>query len=231
MTNSVIACSKPWFNAVDKSASFNEHSFVYMSGKEDLSMERLKEIDPRYIFFPHWNWIVPDNIIAAYECVCFHSTPVPYGRGGSPIQNMIAHGHEETVVSALRMVKELDAGPVYMQKAVSLLGGGEEIFLRISRVISEMIVEIIDRTPEPVPQTGDPVTFKRRTPSQSLLPQSGSLKSIYDHIRMLDAESYPKAFVEHGDLVLEINRATLRKDCIEANVVIRTRPKAAVSGS
>lgn len=231
MTISVIANSKPWFNAVDKNASFKEHSFVYVSGKDELKLERLREIEPRYIFFPHWNWIVPDNIIANYECVCFHSTPVPYGRGGSPVQNMIAHGHENTVVSALRMVKELDAGPVYMQKTVSLLGGGDEIFMRISRVISEMIVEIIDRAPEPVAQTGDPITFKRRTPSQSILPGAGDLKSIYDHIRMLDAESYPRAFVEHGEFTLEISRATLRKDCIEANVTIKTRSKPALSDS
>lgn len=223
MTISVIACSKPWFDAVEKSASFRNHSFVYMSGKDDLSLGRLKEIEPRYVFFPHWSWIVPDDILAAYECVCFHSTPVPYGRGGSPIQNMIALGHEETVISALRMVKDLDAGPVYMQKPVSLLGGGDEMFLRISGIIAQMIADIIHRSPEPVAQTGDPVIFKRRTPSQSLLPQAGNLKSIYDHIRMLDAEGYPMAFVEHGELVLEISRATLRNDCIEANVVIRKR--------
>ncbi len=224
MTISVIACSRPWFNDVEKSEAFIKHAFVYLSRKEELTLEWLQEINPRYVFFPHWNWIVPENILAAYECVCFHSTPVPYGRGGSPVQNMIALGHEKTVVSALRMSRDLDAGPVYMREPVSLLGGGDEIYLRISSVIAQMITDMVEKTPEPVAQTGDPVCFKRRTPAQSLLPQTGSLKSICDHIRMLDAEGYPTAFIQHGDLILEISRATLRRSCIEANVVIRKRP-------
>jgi methionyl-tRNA formyltransferase len=29
----------------------------------------LKNVNPRYIFFPHWSWIVPDKIVKKYECV------------------------------------------------------------------------------------------------------------------------------------------------------------------
>ena len=67
-----------------------------MSDKDELAMDKLKEINPRYIFFPHWSWIVPEDILNAYECVCFHMTDVPYGRGGSPLQNLIIRGHKDT---------------------------------------------------------------------------------------------------------------------------------------
>ena len=39
-------------------------------------------------------------------------TDLPYGRGGSPLQNLIVRGHKETKISAIKVVKELDAGPV-----------------------------------------------------------------------------------------------------------------------
>ena len=76
-----------------------------------LNVELVRSLAPRYVFFPHWSWRVPDGILAAAECVCFHMTDVPFGRGGSPLQNLIARGHAETKLSALRMVSELDAGP------------------------------------------------------------------------------------------------------------------------
>ena len=44
---------------------------------------------PKYIFFPHWSKKVDTKIVNNYECVCFHETDLPYGRGGSPIQNLI----------------------------------------------------------------------------------------------------------------------------------------------
>ena len=43
-------------------------------------------------------------------------TDLPYGRGGSPLQNLIINGHKETMMSALRCVQELDAGPIYLKK-------------------------------------------------------------------------------------------------------------------
>jgi methionyl-tRNA formyltransferase len=139
-------------------------------------------------------------------------TDVPYGRGGSPLQNLIVHGHTKTRVSALRMVAELDAGPVYLKRPLDLSGRAQEIFERLSALVFDMIEEIVGNNPEPVPQTDEPVVFNRRTPAQSVLPAEGDLKKVYDHIRMLDAETYPRAFLENGDYRLEFSHARLCED-------------------
>jgi methionyl-tRNA formyltransferase len=39
-------------------------------------------------------------------------TDLSYGSVGSPLQNLIVAGHEQTLFSALRMVAEMDADPV-----------------------------------------------------------------------------------------------------------------------
>ena len=148
-----------------------------------------RSLKPRYVFFPHWSWKVPDDLVAAAECVCFHMTDVPFVRGGSPLQNLVVRGHAETKISALRMVSEVDAGPVYMKRSVSLEGAAHEIFERCARTIFDMMEEIVVEQPEPVPQSGTPVVFPRRQPAESRLPQSGSPRAIYNHIRMLDAEA------------------------------------------
>ena len=186
-----------------------------------LDADLVRSLKPRYIFFPHWSWTVPDDVLAAAECVCFHMTDVPYGRGGSPLQNLIARGHGETKLSALRMVPELDAGPVYMKRDLSLEGAAHEIFERCARLTFDMIEEIVAGQLEPVPQSGTPVTFARRRPEESRLPQSGSPQAVYDHIRMLDAEGYPRAFLDYGDFRLEFRDARLDGERIEARATFR----------
>jgi methionyl-tRNA formyltransferase len=181
----------------------------------------LASIQPRFIFFPHWNEKVPAEIIETYECVCFHETDVPYGRGGSPVQNLIAKGHTETVVSALRMVEEFDAGPVYAKHPLSLLGGAEEIYLRAARVVLEMIENIVVNEPSPVSQSGEATVFPRRGPQQSEVPRDAvSLAGVFDHIRMLDAEEYPRAFIRWGCLRIEFINPVLRTQHLEASVRI-----------
>jgi methionyl-tRNA formyltransferase len=134
---------------------------------------------------------------------------------------MIVRGHAETKVTALRMTEGLDEGPIYLQRDASLAGTADEIFTRVSHIIQEMIVTIIETSPVPYPQVGEPTVFKRRTPDQSLLPEQGSLSRVYDHIRMLDGEGYPKAFLKHGEFVIEFDTAQERDGYLEARAVIR----------
>jgi methionyl-tRNA formyltransferase len=58
----------------------------------DLAVEMLAALDPRYVFFPHWSHRIDSAIFERFECVIFHMTDLPFGRGGSPLQNLIARG-------------------------------------------------------------------------------------------------------------------------------------------
>jgi methionyl-tRNA formyltransferase len=221
MRNYIVASSNPWHRVAFDRISQDEHiRWVYVATREELN-QAIKTNVPRYIFFLHWNWLVPQEIWSNHECVCFHMTDVPYGRGGSPLQNLIAVGVSETKVTALRMVEEMDAGPVYAQRPMSLEGRAEEIYLRAGALSWEMIRWIIESKPVPVPQDGEVTRFVRRKPEQSVLPMEGSLTRIYDHIRMLDAPTYPLAFVDHGDFRLEFSHAKIQAGEIHARVVLR----------
>jgi methionyl-tRNA formyltransferase len=177
---------------------------------------------PRYIFFLHWSVRVPEEVFTRQECVCFHMTDVPYGRGGSPLQNLIIRGHTETTLTALRMVSEMDAGPVYLKESLSLEGSAKDIYTRAGCISARMIKTIIQTHPQPVSQIGEPVIFKRRTPAQSLVPSDlPSISAVYDFIRMLDAEGYPSAFIEHGGFLWEFTEATQDEGGINARVRIK----------
>lgn len=217
----VVAGTKSWHRrAFDDQLSKLPGHWHFVAGRAELTAERLAEWRPRYVFFLHWSWLVPAAIVEGYECVCFHMTDVPYGRGGSPLQNLIARGHRQTMLTALRMVPDLDAGPVYLKAPLSLEGTAEEIYLRATELSVEMIAHLVRDHPVPVPQAGEVVTFARRRPEQSRLPETASLAAAHDAIRMVDAEGYPRAFLEYGGLRFEFSRAIRYADRLVADVTI-----------
>jgi methionyl-tRNA formyltransferase len=179
---------------------------------------------PRYLFFTHWSHRIPPEVFERHECIVFHMAELPQGRGGSPIQNQIVRGQETTSLCALRCVAGMDAGPVYLRRPMSLLGSLDEILQRAARQMISMILEIVERAPQPQPQVGEPTVFRRRTPAEGDLSPLATLEQVFDHIRMLDGQSYPPAFLETEHLRLEFSRASLKDGHVIADVRIRLKP-------
>lgn len=217
----VIASTRHWNMRMPKHLSdATGHEFHFIDNNEDLCLSRLVEIDPRYIFFPHWSYIIPSSIYDRFECVVFHMTDVPFGRGGSPLQNLISRGIYETKMTALRCSAGIDAGDVYLKEPLSLYGTAEEIYLRAGKLIEEMIKTIIASEPKPVPQEGEIVQFPRRKPEDGSIEQLTELDQVFDYIRMLDADGYPKAFLETEHFRLEFQRAAMQYGKITSDVII-----------
>jgi len=207
----VILSEKEWNkNLSDRLVHDNKNSWLNIRGKEDFNIESLEDIKPDKIFIPHWSYIIPNQIFEKYECIVFHMTDLPFGRGGSPLQNLIERGIYKTKISALRVIEKLDAGDIYLKKDLELYGSAEEIFLRANDVIFEMINEIVGKDLKPYPQKGKSVTFKRRKKEHSSINELNDIVKIYDYIRMLDAEGYPKAYLDFNDIRIEFSRAQLK---------------------
>lgn len=223
-TTCIIAGSRPWCchlaETVQRATGI---SCSLLQSPDELTCETLASLSPRYIFFPHWSWIIPRSIWERFECVIFHMTDVPFGRGGSPLQNLIIRGYQETKITALRCSEGVDAGPIYLKRPLSLLGNAEEIYIRANAIIQDMIVEILRTQPVPVPQQGEVTTFKRRKPEDSNLDGSTTLNELFDRIRMMDADGYPPAFWDVGNFRLHVTRASRKTDRILADLCITLR--------
>lgn len=206
----VIVSEKIWNRSLVKNLKSDGNIWVLINKKNDFTYSNMNKLKPKMIFIPHWSHYIPEEIYSNYECVVFHETDLPYGRGGSPIQNLIERGFKKTKVSAIKANKELDAGDVYLKRDLDLYGTAEEIYLRVNEIIEGMIKEIVKNKTEPSPQKGEPVVFKRRNPSQSNIAELDDLEKIYDYIRMLDAEGYPQAFIETKFFRFEFSRATMK---------------------
>ena len=207
MDKIVIATVKEWnirayFDLKERFE--NRFEFHLITHPDELKSDHLEKLNPKYIFFPHWSWIIPEEIFENFECIAFHMTDLPFGRGGSPLQNLLVRGIYKTKISAFRVDRGIDSGDIYLKEPFDLSrGSAEEIFMDVSKTIfEEMIPRLLGEAIQPVSQKGEPVFFKRRKPEASDLSalESPSMVQVYDFVRMLDAEGYPKAFVRLGNL-------------------------------
>ena len=159
----VIATIRPW--NIKAAERFMRQNFLWnihlVAKKSELTTPLLERLHPDYVFFPHWSWIIPEEIYTHWECVVFHMTDLPFGRGGSPLQNLLSRGIHKTKISALRVTEGIDDGPVYLKRNLDLSkGSAGEIYREASRIIfDEMIPYIIEKRPVVVPQKGESVYF------------------------------------------------------------------------
>jgi methionyl-tRNA formyltransferase len=221
MRKFILLTEKNWHKTIfDTLACRENEQWKLIDDNKDFQISLLMEFQPEQIFIPHWSYIIPKTIWEVFPCVVFHMTDLPYGRGGSPLQNLIIRGHKDTKITALKVDSGIDTGDIYLKKDLSLIGTAKEVFERATPVIFKMIEEIIDQQLEPIRQQDNPVHFNRRKAEDSSIDNLGDIDLVYDYIRMLDCEGYPNAFVETESLKFEFTDARLMNNEITANVRI-----------
>ena len=191
-----------------------------LSSPKKLTISYLKRKKPEIIFFPDWSWIIPNEIISNYKCICFHESNLPKFRGGSPIQNQIIRGITKTKTTAFIMNEKIDAGDIILQKNLSLEGSIQEIFSRMYENDYSLILKIINGKYRRKKQSGKPTSYSRRKPKDSELKSLNHSKNyLYNFIRMLE-DPYPNAFVRIGKQKLIFKKAIYNNKKLSLEVKI-----------
>lgn len=219
----VICNSQEWFNLKDDIAS--NHTVLRINKRRELTLSKLAAFKPDLVFFPHWSWLVKKEIYSKFRCIVFHTAPLPYGRGGSPIQNLIKRGHTSSPVCAIAMCGEVDSGPIYDSLRISLSGSLHEILKRLDEAVNQLIEQLIKCLPEPVEQVGNVEIFERLAQADNELCFDSDYEEFYTKIRMLDAPSYPSAHLKLENVLIEFSEIQKDKGKLVCQVQIsRLRP-------
>lgn len=110
--------------------------------------------------FPGWLLELP-----RLGCVNLHGSLLPAYRGAAPIQAAIATGEVETGVTTMLMEKELDSGPILLQRSTSIepKETSPELGERLAGIGAQLMVETLDLLEagalEPQPQDDALATF------------------------------------------------------------------------
>ncbi len=182
-----------------------------------VSSKIISKIKPKIIFFIHWSKKISENLLKKNLCIQFHSSDLPKFRGGSPIQNQILRKVIKTKISAFKVNNFIDAGDICLKKDFYLKGNAENIYQNMEKKCIQMI-RIISKKKKLkfYKQLGKISFFKRRKLEQSNLIKNNfkDYSSLFDFIRMLDADGYPKAFINIGKFRIKLSNAKLHKNNI-----------------
>ena len=82
----------------------------------------VRELEPEVSVVAAYGQILPPEVLElpARGSLNVHASLLPELRGAAPINWAIIRGHERTGVTIMRMVEELDAGPILHQIAVDI---------------------------------------------------------------------------------------------------------------
>ena len=159
------------------------------------------------LIFAGWSEIIELEIIEKFICICLHPSDLPKFRGGSPIQNQKINGIKKTKLTAFRMNKKIDQGPIIFKTEINLDGHMKDIFSSLEKGTIRIIRKIIENPNKSFlngrKQDESKATFfKRRKPYESeiKLSELASLpaEKLYQKICSLE-DPYPNAFIKTVD--------------------------------
>jgi len=109
--------------------------------------------------------ILPSEFLNAYMhgCINVHFSLLPKYRGAAPVNWALVNGEGETGVTTMRIVEELDAGPILLQSSAKI-GEHEtapELLIRLAELGAEVLSETLRNLDaiEPRPQRDEDATF------------------------------------------------------------------------
>ena len=172
-------------------------------------MTNIKKENFDLIFFLGWSEIISASIVNNNFCICLHPSLLPKYRGGSPIQNQIINGEEESGISFFKMDENIDTGPtIYKEKFNIKDVDLDEVFNSIVKsgvngldfILKKLVSD--DEIPLVKQQENEATFYKRRTEEMSEIQLEDfnkfTSKELHNKIRCLQ-DPYPNAFIRCKD--------------------------------
>ena len=152
---------------------------------ERLEAEFEPEVDT--VVVAAYGLLIPEPVLGRAQWLNVHPSLLPRWRGAAPIERALMAGDEETGVTIIELVPELDAGPMAAQRAFPL--GPEDDFGTVSARAGELAAELLEEAlPEPElrPQPSQGVTYAEKIrPEDRELDWSRPPQELLNRIRAL----------------------------------------------
>ena len=148
----------------------NKNFDIYRINKFTDEMKlKLTQLNPTIIIVASFGLILPDYIlkIPALGVINIHPSLLPKLRGPSPISSAIIEGMERTGVSIIKMVKELDAGPILFQEEFEIDENynaeqlGLALFNVAAKKLNQTVKKIVDKSISEISQDHSLATYTK----------------------------------------------------------------------
>jgi methionyl-tRNA formyltransferase len=168
-------------------------------GLSALAPERLADASdqllaarPEVVCLCAYGAIVREPILSDYEILNVHPSLLPRWRGAAPVERAILAGDAETGVSLMRLVAELDGGPVCAVGKTKIAPDDDYGLLagRLATIASRLVLDALDGPRVYVDQPTEGVTYAEKItagdrildPSRSAAELERLVRALHPHI-------------------------------------------------
>jgi methionyl-tRNA formyltransferase len=134
------------------------------SVNDEETRARVADAKPEAVILCAFGALVKAPLLTDHDILNVHPSLLPRWRGAAPVERAMMAGDAQTGVSIMRLVAELDAGPVYAQQPEPILPTDDYASLsaRLQDVSVALLREVLERRPEPTPQPEDGITYAEK---------------------------------------------------------------------
>jgi methionyl-tRNA formyltransferase len=157
-------------------------------------------------FYLSFSQIVPVAILSKFKNnLVVHESDLPHGRGWSPLTWQILEGKEEIAITLFEASDQVDSGPIYLKSHMRFKGSELFTQLKDTQAVAtiKLYREFIENYPAAlsgaVQQHGRSSSYVKRTPSDSQLDTSRSIREQFNSLRVADNSTYPAHFEIDGN--------------------------------
>jgi methionyl-tRNA formyltransferase len=133
-----------------------------VNGQE--ARERIAGAAPDAVAICAYGALIKEPLLSEHELLNVHPSLLPRWRGAAPVERAIEAGDEETGVTIMRPVAELDAGPMAVQRAEAIRPDDDygSLASRLAALGGELLVEALDLQPAFREQPDTGVTYAEK---------------------------------------------------------------------
>lgn len=214
---------KPYFSNIaivtTKSSWFVPYSQKFEQELKKLNLNaklffKYEDIDndPEIVFILSYFYIIKPELLKKHKYnFVVHSSDLPEGKGWAPVFWQILEGKNRIPTVLFEAVEGVDAGDIYLKDFLVLNGTElhDEIRAATAHKDIELCYKLLFDFPKILPQkqSGIETFYRKRTPMDSELDPSKSLKELFQQLRIADNEQYPAFFYYKGmRYTLKINK-------------------------
>jgi methionyl-tRNA formyltransferase len=198
------------FNEITESHSIKLIETEDINSKE--SSDALAELEPDICICPAWHQIIQPPVleIPTEGFVGFHSSDLPRGRGGAPINWSILHGKDEISISLFRYGSGVDSGDIITKESVAVEARDDvgtiidKLAVAACDALNSVSQEFREGTIEATPQYHEEATYRpRRQPQDGIVDWDSKADELRDWVRA-QTDPYPGAytFFQHKKLTV-----------------------------
>jgi methionyl-tRNA formyltransferase len=149
--------------------------------------------------------IVPDAVLEELLWLNVHPSLLPRWRGAAPVERAIMEGDTETGVTIIRLVSELDAGPIAAQRAFAIDADDDsgDVFAKAVGVAVDLLDDVFaDPAPVPRDQRGEVTYAEKITAADRVLDPARPTVELVNVVRALSPYIGARAEIRGRDVTV-----------------------------